>query len=50
MNGCDLCGFNILNFDLPLLEHEFERAGMKFLRKAGGSSTDDHLPFEGTVR
>ncbi len=33
MNGCDLCGFNILNFDLPLLEHEFERADMKFVRE-----------------
>jgi DNA polymerase-3 subunit epsilon len=33
MEGCDLCGFNILNFDIPLLEAEFERAGVPFSRK-----------------
>jgi len=32
MEGCDLCGFNILDFDLPLLEHEFRRVGMQFSR------------------
>lgn len=32
MEGCDLCGFNILDFDLPLLEHEFKRVGMEFSR------------------
>jgi DNA polymerase III subunit epsilon len=33
LEGCDLCGFNILDFDLPLLEHEFDRAGIKFSRE-----------------
>ncbi|MFC1901866.1 exonuclease domain-containing protein [Chloroflexota bacterium] len=32
LEGCDLSGFNILEFDLPLLEHEFERAGIEFSR------------------
>jgi len=27
LEGCDLCGFNIKRFDLPLLSAEFERAG-----------------------
>jgi DNA polymerase-3 subunit epsilon len=27
LEGCDLCGFNILKFDLPLLAEEFLRAG-----------------------
>jgi len=30
LEGCDLCGFNIKNFDLPLLEAEFKRAGVEF--------------------
>ncbi|MFC1899780.1 exonuclease domain-containing protein [Chloroflexota bacterium] len=32
MDGCDLSGFNILDFDLPLLENEFKRAGIEFSR------------------
>jgi len=28
--GCDLCGFNILRFDLPMLCEEFVRLGMEF--------------------
>jgi DNA polymerase-3 subunit epsilon len=32
LEGCDLSGFNILEFDLPLLEHEFERVGIEFSR------------------
>lgn len=32
LEGCDLSGFNILGFDLPLLEHEFERVGHDFSR------------------
>lgn len=28
--GCDLAGFNVVKFDLPLLRHEFERAGIPF--------------------
>lgn len=27
--GCDLAGFNLVKFDLPLLRREFERAGME---------------------
>ncbi len=27
LEGCDLCGFNILKFDLPMLAEEFLRAG-----------------------
>ena len=32
MDGCDLSGFNILDFDLPLLENEFKRTGIEFSR------------------
>jgi len=32
LEGCDLSGFNILGFDLPLLENEFERVGVRFSR------------------
>ena len=28
--GCDLAGFNILQFDIPILQEEFIRAGMTF--------------------
>jgi len=30
MDGCDLGGYNIVRFDVPLLLCEFERAGVKF--------------------
>lgn len=30
MEGCDLSGFNILKFDIPLLVEEFLRAGINF--------------------
>lgn len=30
LEGCDLSGFNLLYFDLPLLRKEFERAGVDF--------------------
>lgn len=29
LQGCDLAGYNILNFDLPMLESEFRRVGMR---------------------
>jgi DNA polymerase-3 subunit epsilon len=29
---CDLCGYNIKKFDLPMLEAEFQRAGILFSR------------------
>lgn len=32
VDGCDLGGFNVLRFDLPLLRREFERAGRTFPR------------------
>ena len=28
LEGCDLAGFNVMRFDLPLLKSEFSRAGM----------------------
>ena len=31
LEGCDLAGFGLLAFDLPLLRNEFERAGVEFL-------------------
>jgi DNA polymerase-3 subunit epsilon len=30
LSNCDLAGFNILSFDLPILQKEFERAGVSF--------------------
>ncbi len=30
LDGCDLAGFNILRFDLPMLDNEFHRAGLEF--------------------
>jgi DNA polymerase-3 subunit epsilon len=30
LEGCDLSGFHVEAFDLPLLAHEFERAGIDF--------------------
>lgn len=30
LEGCDLAGFNILRFDLPLLDNEFHRSGVRF--------------------
>ena len=29
-DGCDLAGYNLLRFDIPLLEEEFKRAGSAF--------------------
>lgn len=29
-DGCDLAGFNLLNFDIPILWEEFNRAGIKW--------------------
>ena len=30
LKNCDLCGFNILHFDIPLLAQEFSRVGIHF--------------------
>jgi DNA polymerase-3 subunit epsilon len=37
LDGCDLAGFNILNFDLPMLKAEFGRVGQSF------STADRHV-------
>jgi|SRR5579863_179794 len=33
LKNCDIAGFNIVAFDLPLLQREFERAGIAFSMK-----------------
>lgn len=33
LGNCDFAGFNLIGFDLPLLEAEFERAGKSFSRE-----------------
>ena len=33
LEGCDLAGFNVIRFDLPMLEAEFGRAGVQFSRE-----------------
>jgi DNA polymerase-3 subunit epsilon len=33
LEGCDIAGFNVILFDLPLLETEFARAGVEFSRQ-----------------
>ena len=33
LKGCDLAGYNVIRFDLPMLEAEFQRAGVDFSRK-----------------
>ena len=30
IDGCDLCGYNITGFDIPMLEAQFKRAGFEF--------------------
>ena len=30
IDNCDLCGYNITGFDIPMLEAEFKRAGFEF--------------------
>jgi DNA polymerase-3 subunit epsilon len=32
LEDCDLCGFNIKGFDIPMLEAEFRRVGIEFSR------------------
>lgn len=39
LTSCDLAGFNLIRFDLPLLRHEFERASIPF-RMAGRRLVD----------
>lgn len=33
LKDCDLAGFNVIRFDLPILEAEFQRAGVDFSRE-----------------
>ncbi|MFC2035742.1 exonuclease domain-containing protein [Chloroflexota bacterium] len=33
LDGCDIAGFNVIKFDLPCLEAEFDRANIEFSRK-----------------
>lgn len=33
LEGCDISGFNVINFDLPCLEAEFARSNVDFSRK-----------------
>lgn len=33
LEGCDIAGFNVIEFDLPFLEAEFARAGVEFSRR-----------------
>ncbi len=33
LEGCDLGGFNVKRFDIPILESEFRRAGVEFSRQ-----------------
>ena len=39
LDGCDLAGYNITGFDIPMLEAEFQRAGVEF--KAEGRKVID---------
>jgi hypothetical protein len=34
LEGCDLAGFNVMRFDLPLLKSEFSSAGMGWPEQA----------------
>jgi len=34
LEGCDISGFNVINFDLPCLEAEFTRSNVDFSRKS----------------
>jgi len=34
LEGCDISGFNVINFDLPCLEAEFARSDVDFSRKS----------------
>ncbi len=44
LEDCDLCGFNIKRFDIPLLESEFRRVGIEFSR-SGRRIIDTQIIF-----
>ncbi len=43
LTGCDIAGFGIVSFDLPLLVNEFARVGLPF--RVGGRAVLDALPL-----
>ena len=43
LTGCDIAGFGVANFDLPLLVNEFARVGLPF--RVGGRAVLDALPL-----
>lgn len=44
LKDCDLAGFNMIRFDLPLLENEFRRVNMEFSRE-GRNLIDSQIIF-----
>ncbi|OGV33202.1 MAG: DNA polymerase III subunit epsilon [Lentisphaerae bacterium GWF2_45_14] len=44
LEGCDLAGYNILKFDIPVLSREFNRAGLKFSLE-GRKALDPYVIF-----
>ena len=45
MNGCDLAGFNVMRFDLPLLKAEFRRAGLAW-SEGNHKLIDAHVVYQ----
>lgn len=48
-DGCDYAGFNIINFDVPLLSEEFDRVGKSWPR-VGSKFVDAHKIFAAKER
>ena len=44
LDQCDICGFNIKGFDIPMLESEFRRVGIEF-SKSGRHIIDTQVIF-----
>jgi DNA polymerase-3 subunit epsilon len=45
LNGCDLAGFNMMRFDLPLLKAEFKRAGLDWA-EGDHKLIDAHIVYQ----
>ena len=46
LEGCDFAGYNVLHFDLPMLEAEFRRVGVPFdVKEREVQDTGPALPF-----
>ncbi len=45
LNGCDLAGFNVMRFDLPLLKAEFSRAGLAW-SEGDHKLIDAHIVYQ----